>query len=90
MASRPLVRCYITTDLLRLAIGLPDEVEIVGATWDPDRAVFAILLRGDRFPSVPEGDMVPMVCPVVRREDGEPERVEWPYYGVTDSYGVKA
>lgn len=90
MASRPLVRCYFTSELLRRSIGLPDEVEIVGGEWDPERAVFALMLRGDRFPLVHEGDQVPIVQPILHRDGWAVSSIEWPFYGPSDTYGVKS
>lgn len=64
---------HLSTDMLKAALCMPKDTVVVGASWDFAHDNFKIYVEHQDLPSVPVGDIVPMIMPKVRRY---PSRLE--------------
>lgn len=68
--SRRVVSFELSPELLRQALSIPQDVEIIGAEWNFAADTMQLYVRGPAFPEVEKGSCTPRVVPTVTRHIG--------------------
>lgn len=58
-------------------LGIPDGFRVLGTTFDPLRLCVVVHLEGDALLQVPQGEIAPVIEPVMRRERRMNDALEW-------------